>query len=162
MRKVVIALSLACVLLAALMCLPVRAIDYPESYTPYYNETHAIALAKLLWAEARGVPSDTEKAAVVWCVINRVEAGYGNVMEVLTAPNQFAYYIRSPVDAHLYALAVDVLIRWDMERCGYEEVGRVLPLQYLWFNGYAGRNWFRPAYNSSVRWDWSLPTPYAS
>lgn len=31
-------------------------------------------LAKLIWGEARGVESTTEKAAVAWCVLNRVDS----------------------------------------------------------------------------------------
>lgn len=137
-------------------------IDYPEGYTPYYNHNSAEALAKLVWAEGRGIPSDTEKAAICWTVINRVEAGYGDLMAVITAPNQFAYRESTPVDPALYELAKDILIRWDMERCGYEDVGRVLPREYCWFTGWNGHNWFRAVYNSKDYWDWSLPSPYES
>lgn len=164
MRRVSIVITMMLLLISWRICFPAKGaqIDYPDGYTPYYNETHATALAKLLWAEARGIHSDTEKAAVVWCVLNRVEAGCGDIMQVITAPNQFAYSAHCPVDPNLYALAVDVLIRWDMERCGFEDVGRVLPIGYCWFAGYSGRNWFRPEYRSSVCWDWSLASPYES
>lgn len=137
-------------------------IDYPNSYTPYYNHNTATALAKLVWAEGRGVKSDTEKAAIMWCVINRVEAGYGTLWQVITAPNQFAYRESAPVDPALYELAKDVLIRWDMERCGHENVGRVLPKDYLWFTGSNGHNWFRDAYKNGNVWRWELPSPYES
>lgn len=51
-------------------------------------------LAKLIWGEARGVESITEKAAVAWCVLNRVDAkGYPNSIEaVITQPHQFVGY----------------------------------------------------------------------
>lgn len=138
-------------------------IAYPEGYTPYYNEESAEAMAKLLWAEARGVSSVTEQAAVLWCVINRVEAEglwSDKLIEVLKQPGQFAYDENAPVWPELYALALDVLIRWDMERCGYEEVGRVLPLGYCWFTGDGGRNYFRNGFQASGRWDWGLRSPY--
>lgn len=141
---------------------PYSQEEYPSGYVPYYNEIHATALAKLVWAEGRGIKSDTEKSGIIWTVINRVEAGYGNIMQVLTAPNQFAYRANAPVDAQLYELAKDVLVRWDMERCGYEDVGRVLPLGYLWFSGSGGRNWFRDAYRGGQVWDWTLVSPYES
>lgn len=51
-------------------------------------------LAKLIWGEARGVKTTTEKAAVVWCVLNRVDsAGFPNTIEkVVTQPRQFVGY----------------------------------------------------------------------
>lgn len=153
--------------LLVLIVLPLGAvayeIDYPEGYTPYYNEESAQALARLLWAEGRGVASATEQAAILWCVINRVEAEGAwsdSILGVLTQPYQFAYRKSTHLDPQLYELAKDVLIRWDMERCGYEEVGRVLPLEYCWFTGDGRRNYFRPAYSTSVRWDWRLDSPY--
>lgn len=41
------------------------------AYIPDAAEVEA--LAKMLYGEARGVTSDTEKAACVWCVLNRVD-----------------------------------------------------------------------------------------
>lgn len=137
-------------------------IDYPEGYTPYYNHNSAEALARLMWAEGRGIPSDTEKASIAWCAINRVEAGYGSLWEAITAPGQFAYRPSAPVDPHLYELAKDILIRWDMERCGYEDVGRVLPKSYLWFTGDGSRNYFRDACKNGTVWRWTLVSPYES
>ncbi len=162
MKRIVIG-----IILLSILSLSVSAaeINYPKGYVPYYNEQNAVALAKLVWAEARGIPSDMEKAAVMWCVINRVEregCWANSIMEVIKQPKQFAYYKNSPLDPQLYELAKDVLIRWDMERCGYSNVGRVLPAEYCWFTGYGGKNWFRPAFQSALRWNWSLPNPYAS
>ena len=137
-------------------------IDYPAGYVPYYNEVHAVALAKLVWAEGRGC-SIEEQAAIMWCVINRVEHDTGwsdRLMDVLTAKGQFAYYASSPVTPELYELAKDVLIRWDMERCGYEDVGRTLPINYYYFTGDGERNHFRANYSDKTYWDWSLPNPY--
>ena len=138
------------------------SVSASANYTPYYNENSAEALARLMWAEGRGIKSDTEKAAIAWVVINRVEAGYGTLWQVITAPNQFAYRDGDPVDPALYELAKDVLIRWDMERCGFEDVGRVLPREYCWFAGWDGRNWFRDAYKNGNVWNWAWATPYES
>lgn len=137
-------------------------IIYPDGYTPYYNHNTATALAKLVWAEGRGIKSDTEKAAIAWTVINRVEAGYGTLWQVITAPNQFAYRESAPVDPELYELAKDVLIRWDMERCGHENVGRVLPVEYIYFTGDGNRNYFRDAYKNGNVWNFALESPYES
>ena len=44
----------------------------PAPYIP--DEAEVEMLARLIWGEARGIPSDMHKAAVVWCVLNRVDA----------------------------------------------------------------------------------------
>ena len=120
------------------------------------------ALAKTLWGECRGVPSKMEQAAVAWCVLNRLDAGYADtVLGVVAAPGQFVGYSPyHPVTDELAELAADVLERHWREQQGETDVGRVLPAEYLWFSGRDGRNWFRPAYRSSDYWDWSLPDPY--
>ena len=63
-----------------------------SKYIPDAAEVEA--LAKMLYGEARGIASDTEKAACVWCVLNRVDDPRfpDTVLEVLSAPYQFAGY----------------------------------------------------------------------
>jgi hypothetical protein len=119
-------------------------------------------LARLVWGEARGVDSTMEQAAVIWCALNRVDAGYsdGTISGVVRARAQFAYSSGSPVTEELRALAQDVVIRWLLEKRGIEDVGRVLPAEYLYFAGHDGHNWFRIEYRCRARWDWSLPDPY--
>lgn len=119
-------------------------------------------LAKLVWGEARGVKSKTEQAAVIWCVLNRLDAGYAKTIEgVITARGQFTGYSKyNPVTDELYNLSRDVLYRYYMEKEGSVNVGRVLPKDYLWFTGYRGHNRFRNAYRNGRYWDWSLPGPY--
>lgn len=120
------------------------------------------ALARTIWGEARGIPSKTEQAAVAWCVLNRVDAGYADsILGVVSAPGQFTGYSSSyPVTTEFAELAMDVLMRWYAEKDGEQNVGRVLPKDYLFFNGSGGRNWFRQEFRSSTYWDWSLPSPY--
>jgi len=120
------------------------------------------ALARTIWGEARGVPSKAEQAAVAWCVLNRVDAGYGStVLEVVSAPGQFyGYSVNYPLDDDLVELAKDVLTRWYREKDGETDVGRTLPSDYYYFNGSGGHNWFRKEFRSSTYWDWSLPDPY--
>lgn len=160
--KKLIALAVLMAMLGPTIACEALLVGGGSNYIPYYNHNSATALAKLMWAETRGIESDTEKAAICWTVINRVEAGYGTLWQVITAPNQFAYYSSSPVDPHLYELAKDILIRWDMERCGHTEVGRVLPKSYLYFTGDGNRNYFRDAYKNGNVWRWELPSPYES
>lgn len=124
-------------------------------------ESEIDMLAKLVYAEARGVGSKMEKAAVIWCVLNRVDEGRGTISEVVTAPSQFAYSRRLPVKDDLRELARDVLIRWLLEKRGVDDVGRVLPAEYTYFAGRGGHNWFRIKYKGNGEyWDWTLPDPY--
>jgi len=130
---------------------------------PLFTEEDVEALAKVIWAEARGVKSDAEKAAVGWCALNRLDAGtYGETfLEVLTAPHQFASRESSPVTEELEALSRDVLERWQAERRGETGVGRTLPADYFFFEGDGERNHFRKQYaRTGETWDWSLPNPY--
>lgn len=126
------------------------------------QESVATMLAKTMYNEGRGIPSDTHKACVAWVALNRVDAGYGTLQEVLTAPNQFAYSAGTPVQQELYTLAWDVLTRWQNEKAGVENAGRVLPVDYLWFAGDGKYNYFRNSYNSNMRWDYSLESPYGT
>lgn len=120
--------------------------------------------ARLVWGEARGIKSKAEQAAVIWCALNRLDAGgFGNSLyEVVTAPHQFTGYRSSnPITDELSGLAADVLLRYNLEKAGGNDVGRTLPKDCLFFAGKGGRNWFRKTYRGSAeRWDWSLPDPY--
>lgn len=141
---------------------PEPTMEPVEESRPWTDEEVTV-LAKMVWGEARGVPSDTEKAAVVWCVLNRVDQGYGSIITVVTTPNQFIGYRKNnQLDDELITLCIDVLTRWYAEKDGQVDVGRVLPKDYLWFSGDGSRNHFRNAYRGGDRWDWSLPSPYES
>lgn len=123
-----------------------------------------IMLAKTLWAEACGVKQYSHKAAVVWCVLNRVDdSGFGTtIKEVLTAPYQFAYRSKGKYNEDCFNIVKDVLIRWRLEKYNIENVGRVLPKDYLFFDatGYAGiDNRFRKDYYDKTYWDWSIKSP---
>ena len=126
------------------------------------TERDIVLCAKLVWGEARGVKSKAEKAAVIWCVLNRLDAGYASTIEkVITARGQFTGYRKSnPVTDELYELAKDVLTRYYLEKDGVQDAGRTLPSDYLWFTGYKGRNRFRNKYRGGKYWDWSLTDPY--
>lgn len=122
-------------------------------------------LANLIWGEARGIESDTEKAAVVWCVLNRVDSpNYPDtIAEVVTQRHQFSGYRATyPAPDEFKALAEDVLTRWNAEKNGGTDVGRVLPREYVFFTGDGVRNNFTVEWLSAETWDWSLPSPYES
>lgn len=144
----------------------------PEAATPaqpavepakLYTEADVEMLARLIYTEARGVRSKTEQAAVVWVVLNRLDnpnRPQKTIADVVCAPYQFDYRPWAPVTDEFKALAVDVLERWQAEKDGQADVGRVLPPEYQYFEGWGGRNWFSAEWRSDEYWDWSLPSPY--
>lgn len=155
-------------------------IKHAATMEENYNEA-ATYIAKTVWGEARGC-TDTEKAAVMWCILNRVDKSYdvkidsssnpgadlvivdlfnAAVVDVVTAPAQFyGYRAENPVDQDIYDLALDVIGRYIKECGGQEDVGRVLPKGYCWFNGDGQHNYFRNSWIDGTEWDWSLESPY--
>lgn len=144
--------------------------EAPAEPPLHYTEEEAVIMAKLLYREARGVSGifcgvspEARQAAVLWCVLNRLDNGsYGNsIVEVVTALNQFVYDPQAPVTDNLLWLANDVLTRWSMEKNGETNVGRTLPADYYFFLGDGKENHFRKDFKDyDNTWDWSLPDPY--
>ena len=113
----------------------------------YFSEDDVIAVAKMLWGEARGCTRDNQ-AMAVWCVLNRVDDSRfpDTIQGVLSQPSQFYGYSPDfPVWDELKEVALDVLTRWSLEKQGVT-VERELPNTYLWFTGYNGSNHFREEY----------------
>ena len=112
-------------------------------------EADVTALARMAWGEARGL-ADYEIAACMWCVMNRIDTGYGDtVQDVVSAPGQFAGYSEhNPVTDKLAAIARDVLTRHHAEQQG-ETVPREIGRAYLYFSGRNGHNWFRQTYDGT-------------
>ena len=128
-----------------------------------YSESDVELIAKTVWQEARGIPSKAEQAAVVWCILNRVDDDrWGDsIAEVVTAPHQFAYDAGAPVTDDLRRLAEDVLERWKREKEGETEVGRVLPAEYVFFDGDGSHNHFRREYeHTGEYWGFEGENPY--
>ena len=145
--------------------LTIAESEKPEAEEPEYipDAAEVEALAKMLYGEARGIASDMEKAACVWCVLNRVDDPRypDTVLEVLEAPYQFAgYSANNPVLPELETLAADALKRYQAERDGEANVGRVLPAEYLFFTGDGVNNHFTIGWKDAETWDWSLQNPY--
>lgn len=142
-----------------------------------YTEADVEMLARLIYTEARGVRSKTEQAAVVWCVLNRLDnpnRPQKTIADVVCAPYQFDYRPWVPVLPEFAELAEDVLERWQAEKRATagspaspggasrsaKDVGRVLPPEYQYFEGRGGRNWFSAKWKSQEFWGWELPSPY--
>lgn len=130
----------------------------------WFTKADVELVAKILYEECRGVSSDTQKACVVWIICNRVDKGMGSsIQSVAKAKNQFDYNPYAPIRQDLYNLAQDVLSRWEREKNGEVNVGRVLPKDYLYFHGDGIRNYFRNAYQKPYKiWDYSLQSPYST
>lgn len=144
-------------------------ITAPATPEPVIQEPEAEAdpaeyLAKTIYGEARGC-STTEQAAVVWCVLNRVDDESGlwpdDIVAVVTQPSQFhGYDPDHPVLPELLALAEDVLARWEIEDSCVGDVGRVLPREYTYFSGDGRHNYFRTEWDGGTTWDWGPESPY--
>lgn len=125
------------------------------------EDQNAILLAKIVYTEARGVDSKMEQAAVIWCVLNRVDAWGGTIKDVVTEPAQFAWNNKAPCQIEFYNLARDVLLRWELEKIGVStSTGRVLPKEYLYFTARGNRNIFRTEHSDGYYWDWDCNNPY--
>lgn len=154
---------------------PVEVIE-PEPevvYEQLWTNKDALVLTKMLYGEARGVDilmtrdgraigGDCQKAAVIWTVLNRYDAGFEeSIYEVVTARKQFVGYKSSnPIDENLFVLVCDVLDRWNREKHGETDVGRVIPSDYYWFVGDGDYNWFTNEFRSGDYWDWTLTDIY--
>lgn len=127
------------------------------------NQEDITIIAKIMWGEARGIISDTEVAAIGWCILNRVDANYGNnIAQVALAPHQFCYSNSFPVIDRFYYLAEDVIFRWKLEKIGDIDIGRILPSDYLWYSGDGEHNWFRDKFKGGDIWDFSYESPYST
>ena len=118
----------------------------PE-YEMYFTEDDVVAMAKMLWGEARGCTRDNQ-AMAVWCVLSRVDDSRfpDTILGVLSQPSQFHGYSPDfPVWDELKEVARDVLTRWSLEKQGVT-VERELPNTYCWFTGFNGSNHFREEY----------------
>lgn len=139
---------------------PGSTVTMEDLYPP--TEEELTILAKIVYREARGIENKAHQAAVIWCILNRVDDGYwgDTITEVATYPNAFAWVPDTPVEQEFLLLAADVCERWNLEKAGASEVGRVLPTEYLYFTGSGGLNHFTTEWKGTKTWDWSLKSPY--
>lgn len=158
--------------LAVLLCS--RQLKASAVERALYTDSDAIALAKMTWGEAGAVKDQTlsdgrvisstgQKAAVMWTALNQYDAGIADsLIGVITKPNNFyGYDPDHPVQDDLLALAYDVLNRWEREKQGEEDVGRILPADYIYFTGDGKCNYFRNEFKTNVYYDWRLEDIYA-
>ena len=118
----------------------------PE-YEMYFTEADVIALAQMLYGEARGCTVDNQMKCV-WCVLNRVDDPRfpDTIIGVVSQPSQFhGYSPNFPVWDELKEVTRDVLTRWSMEKQG-ADVARELDKNAVFFTGDGVQNHFREVY----------------
>lgn len=148
----------------SLPCVP-ETSEQTEAEEPasLYTDREIELIAKTVYGEALVTNSDMEMAAVVWCILNRVDSPYypDTIEGVVTQRRQFHGYNEShPVTARIERLARDVLDRWFAEKNGDTDCGRVLPKDYIYFEGDGKHNHYSTEWLSDEFYDWSLPNPY--
>lgn len=133
---------------------------------PIVTEKELDMIAQTMLGEAGGL-SEYHHSMVVWCILNRVDAGdaWGHrVAGVIAAPNQFHGYVPTyPVLPELRELAEDIVIRWQLEKKYGWDVGRTLPSDIMFFHAKNGYNAFYKMNNGSREYyDWhNQYNPYA-
>lgn len=130
------------------------------------TEYEIALIAKTVLGEA-GCSTKLQQSGVVWCILNRVDSGYGTIAEVVLAKNQFhGYNAMHPVEDDIKALVVDVIARWKLEKIGCWNVGRTLPKEYLFFH--ADGTGFGNSFTTQdpllignyTTWNWDCWNPY--
>lgn len=124
-------------------------------------------MAQACFGEGWICQSKTEWAAIYWNILNRVDSDDpyypDDIIGVVTQSAQYhGYDPTNPVLPVLKELALDVIDRWQREKQGETDVGRVLPPEYLFFGGDGKHNTFRTEWDGGEYWDWSWPSPYES
>lgn len=123
-------------------------VDLDEMVWEYFSDEDVLTLARLVKAEAGGLPS-YEQSLVIWTVLNRKDdpAFPDTVQEVILQPNQFANLFGYTPEGHELVLAV--LREYVAEHVGLP-AARTLPFGYFWFKGDGAHNYF---YNDYDEWD---------
>ena len=107
---------------------------------------------RAIWGEAGGIPGEAQRAAVVWCACNRADAWDMELGDVLTVDQFHGLAIKGEVPEQHVELARDVLARWTLEAEGWQDVGRVLPSQYLYFEGDGRVNHYSTQFGGGEYW----------
>ena len=107
---------------------------------------------RAIWGEAGGIPDEAQRAAVVWCACNRADAWDMDIGDVLNVDQFHGLAIKGEVPPQHVELARDVLARWTLEAEGWQDVGRVLPSRFLYFEGNGIVNLFSTEYGGGEYW----------
>lgn len=143
-------------------------IEEPEIKKKWYSEEDVINMAKMCYGESMNLPvlhtdfgdrsATYQSAEAMWAVLNRVDAGYGDISTCIKAKRQFAgYKSDNPVTDELYDLAKLVIEDWAT---GTEEY-RVLPHIFRYFYEDGRHNHFTTKPNGGgVEYNHLIPDPF--
>lgn len=143
-------------------------IEEPEIKKKWYSEEDVINMAKMCYGESMNLPvlhtdfgdrsATYQSAEAMWAVLNRVDAGYGDISTCIKAKRQFVgYKSDNPVTDELYDLAKLVIDDWAT---GTEEY-RVLPHIFRYFYGDGRHNHFTTKPNGGgVEYNHLIPDPF--
>lgn len=143
-------------------------IEEPEIKKKWYSEGDVINMAKMCYGESMNLPvlhtdfgdrsATYQSAEAMWAVLNRVDAGYGDISTCIKAKRQFVgYKSDNPVTDELYDLAKLVIEDWAT---GTEEY-RVLPHIFRYFYGDGRHNHFTTKSNGGgVEYNHLIPDPF--
>lgn len=107
---------------------------------------------RAVWGEAGGIQDYAQRAAVIWCACNRADAWDMEIGDVLNVDAFHGLAIKGEVPEQHVELARDVLARWTLEAEGWQDVGRVLPSRFLYFEGDGRVNHFSTEYGGGEYW----------
>lgn len=142
-------------------------IEEPKIKKKWYSEDDVINMAKMCYGESMNLPilstmygnrsATYQSAEAMYAVLNRVDAGYGDISTCIKAKRQFVGYKSSnPVTDELYDLAKLVIEDWAT---GKEEY-RVLPSEFLYFHGDCRHNHFTTKSGGGVEYNHLIPDPF--
>lgn len=142
-------------------------IEQPKIKKKWYSEEDVINMAKMCYGESMNLPvlhtdfgdrsATYQSAEAMYAVLNRVDAGYGDISTCIKAKRQFVGYKSSnPVTDELYDLAKLVIEDWAT---GKEEY-RVLPHIFLYFHGDGRHNHFTTKSGGGVEYNHLIPDPF--
>lgn len=143
-------------------------IEEPKIKKKWYSEEDIINMAKMCYGESMNLPvlhtdfgdrsATYQSAEAMWAVLNRVDAGYGDISTCIKAKRQFVgYKPDNPVTDELYDLAKLVIEDWAT---GTEEY-RVLPHIFRYFYGDGRHNHFTTKPNGGgVEYNHLIPDPF--
>lgn len=134
-----------------------EALERVESAIP--DELVELA-GHAIWGEAGNVPSTARQAAVLWVACNRVDAWGKTFDEVLIGSQFNGLWEETQAPEAYNELARDVLARWVLEHEGWQDVGRTIAPEYLYFYGNGRENIFTVGMHRGTPWDWSVIDPY--
>lgn len=143
-------------------------IEEPKIKKKWYSEEDIVNMAKMCYGESMNLPvlhtdfgdrsATYQSAEAMWAVLNRVDAGYGDISTCIKAKRQFVgYKSENPVTDELYDLAKLIIEDWAT---GTEEY-RVLPHIFRYFYGDGRHNHFTTKPNGGgVEYNHLIPDPF--